>query len=153
MRIEYPTLFLAILCYSLFIGAAILLWPVAPAAAILVMAVMGALQSSLAHECLHGHPFRNPHLNEALAYLPLTLAYPYRRYRSLHLKHHENASLTDPFEDPESYYRASWQFDRLPRPLRWLLRINNALLGRLICGPWLSVAGFFAREGGAILKR
>ena len=152
MRIEYPTLFLAILCYSLFIGAAILLWPVAPAAAILVMAVMGALQSSLAHECLHGHPFRNPHLNEALAYLPLTLAYPYRRYRSLHLKHHENASLTDPFEDPESYYRASWQFDRLPRPLRWLLRINNALLGRLICGPWLSVAGFFAREGGAILR-
>ena len=62
MRIEYPTLFLAILCYSLFIGAAILLWPVAPAAAILVMAVMGALQSSLAHECLHGHPFRNPHV-------------------------------------------------------------------------------------------
>ena len=122
MRIEYPTLFLAILCYSLFIGAAILLWPVAPAAAILVMAVMGALQSSLAHECLHGHPFRNPHLNEALAYLPLTLAYPYRRYRSLHLKHHENASLTDPFEDPESYYRASLQFDRLPRPLRWLVR-------------------------------
>ena len=35
--------------------------------------------------------------------------------------------------------------------MRWLLRINNALLGRLICGPWLSVAGFFAREGGAIL--
>ena len=46
MRVEYPTLFLAN-CYSLFICAAILLWPVAPAAAILVMAVMALMTLSM----------------------------------------------------------------------------------------------------------
>ena len=43
MGIEYPTVFLAILRYTLSIGAAVLLWPVAPAATILVMSIMGAL--------------------------------------------------------------------------------------------------------------
>jgi len=40
MRIKYPTVFLAILRYSLFIGAAVLLWPIAPASMILVMALI-----------------------------------------------------------------------------------------------------------------
>ena len=148
MRIKYPTLFLAILCYSLFIGAAILLWPVAPAVAILVMAVMGALPSWLALECLHGHRFRNPHLNEALAYLPLTLAYPYRRYRSLHLKHNENASLTDPFEDLTITEAGNLTSCRVRcagccgSTMRFLAVLYWSLAVR--CG--------FLRAGGAILK-
>ena len=152
MKIEYPTLFLAIFCYCLFFASGIWLWPISPPAALVVMAVLAALQSSIAHECVHGHPFRNGLLNEALAYLPLTLVYPYRRYKALHLKHHCNTHISDPFEDPESYYRAAWDFDALPRMVRGLLRMNNTLIGRLVIGPSLGAIGFFANEARLILQ-
>ena len=33
----------------------------------------------------------------------------------MHLRHHADERLTDPFDDPESYYQALWQHDELPR--------------------------------------
>ena len=53
-------------------------------------------------------------LNELLVGLPIGLVYPFRRFRALHLRHHADESLTDPFDDPESYYRAFWQHEDLP---------------------------------------
>ncbi|MBR7508578.1 fatty acid desaturase, partial [Mycobacterium tuberculosis] len=69
---------------------------------------------SLQHEALHGHPTRSGWLNELLVSLPLGLFYPYRRYKHLHLKHHADERLTDPYDDPESYYRALGDWDKLP---------------------------------------
>ena len=42
---------------------------------------------------------------------PLSLWLPFATYRATHLRHHQDANLTDPFEDPESYYwtAAGWR--------------------------------------------
>lgn len=145
-RIEWPTLGLIAFCYGAWAAAGVWLWPVAPWAALAVMAVMGALHSSLVHEALHGHPTRHRLVNEALVALPLTLIYPYRRYRATHLAHHRDERLTDPFEDPESYYQARWRYAAMPAWLKALLRANNTLLGRVVLGPWLGAFGFLMAE-------
>lgn len=146
MRIEWPTLALIAACYLLWGAAGLWLWPLLPWLALAVMALMAALHSSLVHECLHGHPTRRRRLNEALVALPLALIHPYRRYRATHLAHHHDARLTDPFEDPESYYKARWRFAAMPGWLRALLRVNNTMLGRIVLGPVLGAAGFLAGE-------
>ncbi|MCA0206483.1 MAG: fatty acid desaturase [Proteobacteria bacterium] len=151
MRLEWPTLGLIILCYGLWAVAGFALYPVLPVLALTLMAVMAALHSSLVHECLHGHPTRRRLINEALVTLPLSLAYPYRRYKATHLAHHHDERLTDPFDDPESYYRARWQYDRLPGLLKRLLAVNNTLLGRMVLGPWL-VAGAFLLDEARLLR-
>jgi len=146
MRIEGPTLALIGVCYGVWAAAGWWLWPLSPTPALAVMALMAALHSSLVHECLHGHPTRNRRVNEALVALPLSLIHPYRRYRSTHLAHHHDARLTDPLEDPESYYKARWQFVAMPGWLRVVLRVNNTMLGRIVLGPVLGAAGFLASE-------
>jgi fatty acid desaturase len=100
------------------------------------------MHSSLTHEACHGHPTRKSWINEALVFLPLGLVWPYRRFKALHLRHHADERLTDPFDDPESYYQALWQHVELPRAMKFLLRINNTMVGRFILGPWLSAIGF-----------
>ncbi|MBI1386597.1 MAG: fatty acid desaturase [Rhizobiales bacterium] len=104
------------------------------------------LHSSLQHEALHGHPTRNPHLNEALVFLPIGLAYPYRRFRLLHLRHHRNTRLTDPYDDPESWFVAEGDWSRLSPAMRLLLRFNATLLGRLLVGPAVGVIGFLVND-------
>lgn len=146
MRIEWPTLALIGGCYAVWAIAGWWLWPVVPALSLAVMALMAALHSSLVHECLHGHPTRDRRLNEALVALPLSLIHPYRRYRATHLAHHHDARLTDPLEDPESYYKARWQFAAMPDWLRAVLRLNNTMLGRIVLGPVLGAAGFLSSE-------
>ena len=150
MRLEWPTLGLIVVCYGAWLAAGFWLWPVAPVLALAVMAVTAALHSSLVHECLHGHPTRSRRINEALVSVPLSLAYPFRRYKATHLQHHHDDRLTDPFDDPESYYRARWQYDRFPAWLKTLLRWNNTLLGRVVLGPWLVAGAFFVSEAALI---
>jgi fatty acid desaturase len=146
-RVEWPTLGLIVLAYGGWLAAGLWLWPLAPALALAVMAVLAALHSSLTHEALHGHPTRSRMMNEALVAVPLTLIYPYRRYKVTHLAHHADERLTDPFEDPESYYKARWHLRAMPSWFRWVLVINNTMLGRMVLGPVLGAAGFLAQEG------
>jgi len=146
MRLEWPTLGLIALTYCGWAAAGLWLWPIAPLLSLALMAVLAALQSSLVHECLHGHPTTNSRVNEGLVALPLYLVYPYRRYRATHMAHHHDPRLTDPFDDPESYYRARWQVRAMPRAMRALLTANTTMLGRLILGPWIAALGFFASE-------
>lgn len=110
------------------------------------MVILSALHSSLTHEAIHGHPTNNRLINEALVCFPLSLIYPYRRYRQTHLLHHRNTFITDPFEDPESYYLAWWQFKPMPYPVKQLLRVNNSMAGRLIFGPLLSALAFITSD-------
>jgi fatty acid desaturase len=86
-------------------------WIVAPLGACLV-----CLHGSLQHEALHGHPTSSRLVNEALVFPPISLWFPYRRYRALHLKHHDNDHLTDPAFDPESYYLDPQAWSGTPRP-------------------------------------
>ena len=148
--VEWPTVALIAFCYGGWLTAGVLLWPRLPVAAFVVMALAVALQSSLVHEALHGHPTRNAHVNEALVFWPIGLSWPFRRFKTLHLRHHADERLTDPFDDPESYYRALWQHEELPGYLKVLLRLNNTMVGRFILGPWLSSIGFVIGDFRAI---
>lgn len=152
MRIEWPSVGLIVLAYGGWAVAGFWLWPLVPWLALALMVLAAALHSSLTHECLHGHPTRNRLLNEALVTLPLTLIYPYRRYKALHLAHHHDERLTDPFDDPESYYRARWQWARMPGWLKGLLWVNNTMAGRVVLGPVLGAAGFVAAEARLLMK-
>lgn len=144
--VEWPTLLLILACYAVWLAAGLWLWPLSPIAALMVLSLTVALQSSLVHEVLHGHPTRNAAVNELLVSLPIGLLWPYRRFKTLHLRHHADERLTDPFDDPESYYRALWQHERLPGWLQTLLRINNTMAGRFVLGPWLAAIGFVAGD-------
>lgn len=134
------------LCYGLWLIAGIALYPQFPVAALAIMAVMAGFHTSLQHEALHGHPTRNAGLNELLVALPLAVAFPYRRFRALHLRHHNDESLTDPYDDPESWFVAQPDHVGLRAPMRWILAANNTLLGRLVIGPPLMVIGFWCSD-------
>ena len=146
MRLEWPTITVIILCYALWLIVGFWLYPISPLLTLCIMVILSALHSSLTHEAIHGHPTKNRLINEALVCFPLSLIYPYRRYRQTHLLHHRNTFITDPFEDPESYYLAWWQFKPMPYPVKQLLRVNNSMAGRLIFGPLLSALAFITSD-------
>ncbi|MEY8843117.1 fatty acid desaturase [Cribrihabitans sp. XS_ASV171] len=114
--------------------------------AVLAGGAIAALHSSLTHEVLHGHPFRSRYLNEALMALPLTLGIPYNRFRDLHLAHHLDANLTDPYDDPESNYLDPARWQALPRWKQVILSLNNTLAGRMVLGPIIGQLAFMAEE-------
>ncbi|MEJ6389329.1 fatty acid desaturase [Gymnodinialimonas ulvae] len=142
MRIEWPTLGLIALCYCVWAGALFLpTWVAVP-----VLAIAIALQASLQHEVLHGHPFGDRRLGEPLVFTSLNLAIPYIRFRDTHLAHHRDATLTDPYEDPESNYLDPAHWARMGAPTRLLLRWNNTLLGRMVLGPMIGQVAFMAGD-------
>ena len=120
--------------------------------AIAFCAVAGAQHSSLSHEVLHGHPFRNPVLNAALVFPALTLAVPYMRFRDTHLAHHNDETLTDPYDDPESNYLDPEVWETLPKWRKTLHRLNNTLTGRLILGPVIGQIAFM-REDWSLMQK
>ena len=149
--IEWPTVVLAFFCYGTWLAVGFLLWPSYPIPALAILGFVLALQSSIMHEVLHGHPTRNALVNEAFVFLPIGLVWPFRRFTTLHLRHHADERLTDPLDDPESYYQALWQHDDLPPTMKFLLKINNTMAGRFFLGPWLSCIGFFIDDAKQIM--
>ncbi|MEM0990705.1 MAG: fatty acid desaturase [Pseudomonadota bacterium] len=145
---EGPTWLALAGCYTLW---AVTLWQ-AQVLGLLAMvpgALAVAFHSSLQHEIVHGHPTRNRLLNEALVFPALGLFIPYRRFRDLHLKHHNDQRLTDPYDDPESYYLEIADWWQRRGLLRVLLLWNQTFAGRMVLGPPLSLwalwRGDFAR--------
>lgn len=146
LRLDTRTLVLIIACYALWLLAGLAwttpLWPLG----LIALPVLAAFHTSLQHETIHGHPTPWPWLNEALISLPLAAVFPYRRYRDLHLKHHRDENLTDPYEDPESYFWPEDQVHRMSDFQRLIFALNNTLVGRLTIGPALTIAGFARTE-------
>src|SRR5690606_41027911 len=95
--VEWPTVALIAACYAVWFAAGFWLWADHPLVAAVVLTLVIALQSSLMHEASHGHPTRRSIVNELLVELPIGLLYPYRRFKALHLRHHADERLTDPF--------------------------------------------------------
>lgn len=144
--IEIPTLALAACIYGGWLAltwswSALPAWIWLPAAAWLL-----AWHNSLQHEAVHGHPTGRPALDALIAGVPLGLWLPFPIYRTSHLAHHGTAFLTDPLDDPESYYvdREAWR--RMSRPRRAVLTAMQTLLGRLLLGPPVVVLRFLAGE-------
>lgn len=144
-RAEWPTWTALFGCYAVWATAVYLSEPLGWAMAI-PLALATAFHSSLQHEILHGHPTRSAQVNEALVFLPLGLFIPYRRFRDLHIWHHNDERLTDPYDDPESFYIEISTWRRLGAPFRLLLLANSSFAGRMLFGPSLSIAGFVRSE-------
>ncbi len=149
--VEGPTLGLILACYAIWGAAGLFLWPVFPILALIVMMITATLHGSLVHEACHGHPTRIAWVNEALVSASLGMIWPYRRFKTLHLRHHANEMLTDPFEDPESYYREAFTFSQLPSAVKFILALNNTMLGRIILGPLLGALGLIVGDIKKIL--
>jgi fatty acid desaturase len=144
-HIEWPTLGVALAIYGGFglvtwFHAALPWWLILPLGAYLV-----AWHGSLQHEVLHGHPTPSALTNELLVLPSLWLWIPFRLYRDSHLAHHDDAHLTDPVEDPESYYLDAAGWAKAGPLARAFLRFHNTLAGRLLFGParctWLFCKG------------
>ncbi|KAI9026219.1 fatty acid desaturase [Hyaloraphidium curvatum] len=153
LRLEWATLGLIGATWGAFVTltllhAAIPLWTMVLAGAYIV-----ALHNSLQHEATHGHPTSSSTLNEALvSVLPISLWFPFRRFKKLHLQHHRDENLTDPAQDPESYYFDPQAWASTPGWLRAVYTANNTLAGRLILGPALVVIRFWPAELLKILQ-
>ncbi len=149
-KIEWWTIALIFACSAIWValvfsGSFLPLWIVLPC-----LAVVTALHASLQHEAIHGHPTRRPLVNELLVFPAPGLLFPYRRFRSLHLTHHNDETLTDPYDDPESFYLALGHWQSLPGPLKALMRLNNTLAGRLLFGAPILAIGFLGADLRAI---
>jgi fatty acid desaturase len=150
--VEWPTVAVLCVCYALWVLATAFYAELGALPFIVLAAPLVTLHSSLQHEAAHGHPTRSPALNEALVFLPLGLLYPFRRFKALHLRHHSDSSLTDPYDDPESFYYALSDWHQLPKPVQKVLDFNNTFLGRFTIGPLVMAAGFAAAEFRLIVK-
>ena len=143
---EWRTLLLAATCYAVWLTLVFGLPDIPTIVRVAMLIPVITLHSSLQHECLHGHPFRNQKLNDLLVAPPIGLLVPYLQFKACHLKHHVNELITDPYDDPESYYLDKRAWDDLPRPMKWLLTANNTLFGRITIGPALGTVGFMRNE-------
>lgn len=151
-EVEWPTLALVALCHAVWMLATTVLYAAFPPLGFVLLVLAITLHSSLQHEVLHGHPFRLRAWNEALVFFPIGLAYPYGRFRDLHLAHHRDEFLTDPHDDPESNFLDPKVWVALPRWKRVMLRANNTLLGRMLIGPALSVIALVKGDSRLILE-
>lgn len=147
---DWPTLLLLILTYAVWGAATLWVADWSLTLAIALCAIAGAQHSSLSHEVLHGHPFRSPVLNGALVFPALTLAVPYLRFRDTHLAHHNDETLTDPYDDPESNYLDPEVWHTLPAWRRKLHFVNNTLAGRLVLGPLIGQVAFMKADWALI---
>ncbi|MBF9035472.1 fatty acid desaturase [Rhodobacterales bacterium HKCCE2091] len=150
MRVEWPTVWLLAACYAAYALGITLLSVIWLPLGIAVTALAIALQSSLQHEVIHGHPLPSRKWSQLLVAPSLNLAIPYLRFRDTHLAHHQDATLTDPYDDPESNYLDPSEWARLPLAARLILKANNTLLGRLLLGPVIGQVTFMAADIAAI---
>ncbi len=133
--IEWPTLALLIATYALWAAGTTVVYGWSPLVGIVLAGVMIAQYSSLQHEALHGHPFRVRWLSEMVVTPGLTVTVPFGRFRDVHLAHHHDPNLTDPYDDPESNYLDPCVWATLPRIVQLVLLVNNTLAGRIVIGP------------------
>ncbi len=120
--------------------------------AMVLTCVSAALHSSLTHEALHGHPTKSAFWNAVLVYPALSVAVPYLRFKDLHLAHHRDSILTDPYDDPESNYLDPVAWAQLSSWRKLLFRLNNTLAGRLVLGPTLGTWDFVLSDWNAVKK-
>lgn len=101
---------------------------------VIVLALLGGFYMSLQHEVIHGHPTRWRLLNRTAVGAPLVLLQPFERYSAAHLAHHAS-DVTNPTDDPESFYVTPEAWAAAGACKRWFLRANRTMSARLTIGP------------------
>jgi fatty acid desaturase len=139
---EWPTLCLLALTYALWATITYFAQSLGVFISIILLAPIITMHSSLQHETLHVLEPRWKIFGQMAVFPALGLAIPYIRFRDSHLAHHNNENLTDPYDDPESFYLAKEVWTTLPRWKQTVLRFNNTLLGRLLLGPLIGQISF-----------
>jgi fatty acid desaturase len=150
--VEVPTLLLLALVYGGWLAATFAYSRLSLVIAVPLTALLITLHSSLQHEMTHGHPTRWRKLNRLLAMPPLSLWLPFERYLNTHHAHHIDARLTDPVDDPESYYWAPEHWARLSPITRGILRIEQTLAGRVVVGAFWRIWLFLMGESRALWR-
>lgn len=149
--VEVPTLLLILATYGAWLAITFAyarwpLWVVAPIGAVLV-----TLQGSLQHEIVHGHPTRWANVNRLFAIVPLSLWLPFESYRRSHLAHHIDERITDPIDDPESYYWTAEDWARLNGLARALVHIQQTLAGRVTLGAFWAIGRYLQGQWRALV--
>ena len=129
-RAEWRTLLVVAAVYGLTVLTVVRYEVLTPWLAIPMLAVLGAWHLSMQHEVLHGHPFKNQFLNDALGGIPVTLWIPYLAFKKDHHEHHLS-DLTNPALDNESYYVSQEQWDKAGRIRRAAWTANRTILFRM----------------------
>ena len=141
------------LCYGAWMGLVIYGDVIYPVLWVIACGVILTLFWSLIHEVVHGHPTVNQTLNRLLVVFPIGWVFPYERFRETHLEHHDTGKLTDPFDDPESWYLTTSEWMLRSRLAQYLLQFNNTLFGRMLIGPLISLTRFYGSEIKLTLSR
>lgn len=142
-RSELPTWLLIITVYGGWFATLIHWQTLGLLPATLLLIWFTAWYMSLQHELIHGHPTRWPRVNQLFGMLPLAVWYPFGLYRDSHLAHHRNHTLTEPDDDPETYYFSPTRWAQLPRWQQQVIHLRNTFFGRLLIAPLLDVLGTF----------
>jgi fatty acid desaturase len=100
-----------------------------------LLIVLLAWYMSLQHELTHGHPTRHESINRLIGLPPLAVWYPFDTYKIDHLKHHDDAHLTEPGTDTESNYITPEQAANMGPVALWLYQSQRTVLGRFFIGP------------------
>ena len=150
--IEWHTAALTIIIYGSWIGLTFFWHSIPYVILFLAGGWIIAWHGSLQHEVLHGHPTRSRRINDLIGWPPLSIWLPYRIYKSSHLKHHNDEWLTDPIEDPETYYLTGTDWSEMGPIGRLVFKVNNTLAGRLILGPFVALSVFGSCEISRIAR-
>ncbi|MEO0343141.1 MAG: fatty acid desaturase [Pseudomonadota bacterium] len=113
---------------------------------VLLLIPLITLHSSLQHESVHMLEPRWPLLARSAVFPAIGLFVPYIRFRDMHLAHHDNEMLTDPYDDPESFYFEPSEWAQHSWTTKTILEFNNTLLGRLIVGPIVGQFSFMCMD-------
>jgi fatty acid desaturase len=127
---EWRTLAVVIAVYGLTVLTVLRYDVLTPWLAVPMLAVLGAWHLSMQHEVLHGHPFKNQFINDAIGGIPVTLWIPYLAFKKDHYEHHLS-DLTNPALDNESYYVSQEQWDKAGRIRRAAWTANRTILFRM----------------------
>jgi fatty acid desaturase len=149
--IEWPTLALIVATYGSWLAITAFYGHLPLAVVAALGTVLVTLHGSLQHEIIHGHPTRSAIFNRLTIVVPLSLWLPFARYRRSHLAHHIDERLTDPFDDPESFYWTPEAWTRLGPIPRAVLRLQQTLAGRIVIGSFCRIGMFLAKEARSVL--
>jgi fatty acid desaturase len=145
---EWRTLAVVIAVYGLTVLTVLRYDVLTPWLAVPMLAVLGAWHLSMQHEVLHGHPFKNQFLNDAIGGIPVTLWIPYLAFKKDHHEHHLS-DLTNPALDNESYYVSQEQWDKAGRIRRAAWTANRTILFRMFVWTLVSTITYVL----SVLKR
>src|SRR5882757_5950030 len=147
-RLDFLTLGVAFGVYGGFLALTAFFRDMPLGLAAPVGSLLLAWYGSLQHETIHGHPTSSRRVNAMLGELPLSLWIPYAIYRETHLRHHRHGGrhLTEVARDPESFYLPHGALSKAGLIRRAIHAANCTLAGRIILGPAVAIATFWAGE-------